>query len=962
MDRDKTESTSGPDTIIGPIKSTPKRGDKKPTRLSRGLVIFALTICWLTVLLEPWVAQYFELTLSFTYLLFGLELLIAILVSWLSWRYLNLWRRFEIRNLALAELRFLKRQYEIAEGVVKLGSWIANLETHEIWWTRGMYELFGYDIHQPIPEFHEFLEKVHAEEREMVRAARHNAVKSGQNFNVMYRFHHRSGRTIWVHSHGYCEKSSTGKIRRIQAVVRDITDNQVAFSSLQESEAKFRALANMGSDWYWETDIEHRFSWISVGAKRRLGDLATHALGKHRWDLNVFGVTEETWQRHREILNAHLPFEDFKVTLATEREGLVHVTISGEPIFGERGNFLGYRGVGRDVTMERSKEILLQIENGLASAMHQGLNASETVTAFIRVVCEQMGWAGGSRWYRQHGGETVARAESWGNARYMQYLLHPDDVITLESDTLQAEVWRTGKPRWINNLADHPGFTRTDIVRRLGLNAAIYIPITDRQAIIGVLVFLTVQNHEADQFIYQAAEVISRGVAQYLQRRRAEERLLFASTHDPLTELPNRSMLVDLIEKRLKQTTALAEFGVFFIDLDRYKNINDTLGHEAGDDALIQVAERLHNLLREEDVVARVGGDEFVVVIPGINTDTSAEALARRILREVEKPLSWNDRTYNLSASIGVAIAPRDGTTPYALIKNADTAMYRVKASGRNGTQIFNSAIQSEREDFLRLETELEKAIEQDQLELYYQPIFAVNDGRIIGLEALARWPHEEWGFVAPNRFIPVAEESNLIAKLGDWSIRRACLDHLELRALGLGDIAVSVNLSAKQLNDPALAEHVARILEELEMPAQQLRLELTESAWMRDPERAIYLMERIRKLGVQLVIDDFGTGYSSLAYVKNLPVSTLKIDRAFIKGLPDSAGDRAIIEAIITLCDRLNLQVVAEGVEQAEQLTALKELHCNAAQGYFISKPLPFTEVQALLKKQNEGKTLLIH
>lgn len=954
MDRENIEKPSDLDTVIGQAKSLPPTSSsRKPTQLSRSLVALAIGISWCFVISVPFINQQFKLPLSLMIGLFVIATTIAILVSFLALRYISLWRRYEIRNLALAELRFLKRQYEVAEEVVKLGSWIANLQTREILWTRGMYELFGFDIKQPIPEFNVFLSRIHPDEREMVRLARHQAAKEGQNFNLTYRFCHMDGRVLWIHSHGYCEKNRSGKVKRIQAVVRDVTETQLAFSNLQESEAKFRALANMGSDWYWETDIEHRFSWISVSATRRLGDFSKNALGKHRWDLDIFGVSEEAWQRHREILDAHLPFEDFYLSVATPRDGLAHVTISGQPIFDTRGNFQGYRGVGRDVTIERSKEILLQIENGLATAMHNGHTASETVTTFIRVVCEQMGWAGGSRWYRQHGGGTVARAESWGSARYMQYLLHPDDVIALESDTIQAEVWRTARPRWINNLAEQPGFTRNNLVRHLGFNAAIYIPITDRQIVIGVLVFLSAQNHEADQFIYQAAEVISRGVAQYLQRRRAEERLLFASTHDPLTELPNRAMLVDIIEKRLQKGGSLAEFGLFFIDLDRYKNINDTLGHEAGDDALIQMAKRLTKLLREEDVIARVGGDEFVVVIPGIAQDSAAEAIAHRILREIEIPLSWHDRTYNLSASIGVALAPRDGNAAYTLIKNADTAMYRVKSSGRNGIQIFNLDIQLEREDFLRLETELEKAIEQNRLQLYYQPIFSVSSGLIIGLEGLARWLHDEWGFVAPSRFIPVAEESNLIAKLGDWSIRRACLDHMELRALGLGDIAVSVNLSAKQLNDPALAEYIEQILEELEMPPHQLHLELTESAWMRDPDRAIYLMERIRRLGVELVIDDFGTGYSSLAYVKNLPVSTLKIDRAFIQGLPNNPGDKAIVEAIITLCERLNLDVVAEGIESPEQLTALKELSCHAAQGYYLGEPVPFDQLEKILKTQ---------
>ncbi|RCS59643.1 EAL and GGDEF domain-containing protein [Parvibium lacunae] len=931
-----------------------------PSQAWRGNLIATacIAVAWLWVCAFPFVAAFpAGATQSTWILLFG-SIGIATITTLLGVRYLILSRRHEIRTLAIAELRFLRRQYEIAEGVVKLGSWIMNLQTQEIWWTRGTYDLYGYEPAAPIPSFKDFLLQVHPDDRALVRDARMGAVHEGKNFNVVYRFQRHDGQMIWVRSHGHCEKDQAGKTRRIQAVVRDITDSQHAFATIQDSEAKFKALADMGSDWYWETDQEHRFTWISSGARKTLGLMAETGIGKRRWDLPIFGVDETDWQRHRDILEARLAFEGFSFSIVNETGRVSHATVSGRPFFNHSGEFLGYRGVARDITEERSQEILLQIENGLAHSMHQELSPAQAVTNFIRVVCEQMGWAGGSRWYRQHGGGTVARAESFGNARYMQYLAYPDEVIAVESDTLQAEVWRTGKAHWVKNLSEHPGFTRADAARRLGFHSAFYIPIVDRQTVISVMVFLSTQNHEADQFIYQVAEVTSRSVAQYLQRRRAEERLLFASTHDALTNLPNRAMLIDLIEKRLAQIPAPSQtseetnsFSVFFIDLDRYKNINDTLGHEAGDDALRQIARRLTQLLRTEDVVARVGGDEFVVVVPSVINDRAAEAVARRILREIELPLAWHDRTHSLSASIGVAIAPRDGRTAFSLIKNADTAMYRVKSTGRNGIQVFNAAIQAEREDFLRLETELDKAIEQDQLQLYYQPVIDIASGKIIAMEGLARWPHAEWGFVAPTRFIPVAEESNLIARLGDWSIRRACLDHLELRALGLGDIAVSVNLSAKQLNDPALSEHISRILRELQMPPEMLRLELTESAWMRDPERAILLMRRIQDLGVRLVIDDFGTGYSSLAYVKNLPVTTLKIDRAFITGLPQDSGNAAIVQSVITLCERLNLQVIAEGVETSEQLEALRGYQCHAAQGFFIGKPMPLESIQHLIR-----------
>lgn len=438
------------------------------------------------------------------------------------------------------------------------------------------------------------------------------------------------------------------------------------------------------------------------------------------------------------------------------------------------------------------------------------------------------------------------------------------------------------------------------------------------------------------------------------ERKTAEARIYHLAHSDSLTSLNNRLSLDD----RLTQALATAQrehtlLAVMFIDLDHFKRINDSLGHGIGDGLLKEVAQRLRSLMRDSDIVARLGGDEFVVVQTGIAAAFDAMPVASKILHVLDDPCVIDGHTLHVTSSIGVSIYPDDGTTIEALMKNADTAMYHAKAKGRNGIQFFTAGMNTLAEERLALEGELREAFTTGAFELHYQPKVLADSGRIEGFEALVRWRHPRLGLIPPVKFIPIAEETGLIAPLGKWVLEAACRQLADWRAAGIEGIRVAVNLSAHQLRSETLVEEVRDALARHHISPALIELEITETAAMADPERAIGQLRALRELGVTLAIDDFGTGYSSLAYLKLLPIQVLKIDRAFVQDIETDPNDAAISKATIALARSLGLKVVAEGVENTLQQAFLAENDCDLLQGYHFGKPAPAGEWLERLKAQ---------
>ena len=432
---------------------------------------------------------------------------------------------------------------------------------------------------------------------------------------------------------------------------------------------------------------------------------------------------------------------------------------------------------------------------------------------------------------------------------------------------------------------------------------------------------------------------------------RFEQELEFQARHDILTGLANRALLRERLEQAMAVTRRSGQpLWVVFIDLDRFKFVNDTLGHDAGDLVLKNVAERLCDATREVDTVARLGGDEFVLLLPQHGNGEPGAAILQRIQDAVAQPLQLGEYEFFLSCCMGVAVYPDDGVDADTLIKHADIAMYRAKEQGRGHWQFYASSMNAGTLERLELESELRHALERGQFHLEYQPQLDLASGAVVGMEALLRWQHPQLGRVPPASFIGLAEEMGLIIPIGDWVLRTACAQARAWQLAGHGPLRLAVNLSARQFKQKNLLHAVAQVLADTGLDAAHLELELTESMVMHDVEQATTIMAKLKALGVQLSIDDFGTGYSSLAYLRHFPIDVLKIDKTFVSDITHSIDDAAIVRAIISLAHSLRLKVIAEGVETEQQLAFLRQHGCDQMQGYLFSRPLAAPAFETLL------------
>ena len=683
-----------------------------------------------------------------------------------------------------------------------------------------------------------------------------------------------------------------------------------AEAQLRESEARFRDIAESAGEFIWEIDASQTYRYLSERAGDAFGRPVAALIGTSVFD----HVPPEDGDalRDRIAAQAHAaqPFRQFELRIRRPDGEPRWLSFSGKPVVDADGRPTGsFRGAAEDVTLRKLNEENLLLAEKVFENSAQAILITDTQARIVSVnpaFTEITGY---------HAAEAIGHNPSiFASGRHDAAFYAAMWGELKRSGAWSGEVWDRRKngeifPKWltINAVTDASGGEATHYV-------AIFSDITERK-----------EN---------------------------EARIEHIAYHDALTGLPNRFAL----QAHLAQSLADArrnctQLAVMFIDLDRFKTINDSLGHDIGDQLLIAVAQRLRSVMREIDTVARLGGDEFVIVVPGIAATEDAARVAEKVIEVIGQPLVLAGHALHSSPSIGIGIYPSDGADADALMKNADTAMYHAKQHGRNGYHFFTANMNAAATERLLLETQLRGAIQRNELHLAYQPQVQLATGGIVGVEALARWNHPERGTIPPDKFIPVAEEAGLIIALGAWVLEEACRQAMLWDAQGLPPLRIAVNLSSAQFRDRNLVQHIEQILHRTGLPANRLELEITESAMMENSEQTAEVLRSLGSLGIHLAIDDFGTGYSSLSYLKRFPLGRLKIDRSFVMDLERDANDLAITEGIILLARSLGLAVTAEGIETPAQLDMLKSFGCGEGQGYLFSRPLAPADLASLLQ-----------
>jgi diguanylate cyclase (GGDEF)-like protein/PAS domain S-box-containing protein len=764
------------------------------------------------------------------------------------------------------------------------------------------------------------------------------------SFQVEKRYLRKDGSAVWIGLTVAVKRGASGNPVSDIFVWEDISARKQAAEALRLSEERFRSLVNLSSDWYWEQDADLRFTWSSNEQMEKAAARAQSLLGQRRWDLPDLKPLFGSWDEHKKTVAERRPYRDFELLRVGDDGAARYLSVSGEPIFDERGNFRGYRGTGREITQHKRDEHLLRLEHTVTRCLSDADSTSGALTGVIRAVCETEGWPCGEYWGVDESAGTLRFGGFWDalDAETRQIFRQAHQFEFAPGVGLAGRIWQTGEPLWIADVSKDSRMLRRELARDAGLRGAFLFPCMTENKAVGVFAFWSRAIREPDERLLQAIRVIGSQIGQFLRRKQTEERIQYLATHDGLTALPNRVMFHELLCVEIESARRYErKFAVLFIDLDRFKFVNDTLGHQAGDSLLAEMSARLRAALRASDVIARLGGDEFVVLLREVRDPAQVTAVVRKILSAALKPMDILGQECRVTASIGIALYPSDAQDEQSLMKNADLAMYLAKEEGKNNYQFYSAEIQARSIEKLALESGLRGALERNEFSLQYQAKLDLRTEIITGVEALLRWNNPELGAVTPMQFIPVAEETGLIVPVGKWVLETACAQNVAWQRQGLPALCMAVNLSPRQFADPDLVADLSAVLKHTGLAPELLELEITESMVMHNTDRAVKVLSAIKTLGVRLAIDDFGTGYSSLAQLKRFPIDTLKVDRSFIRDIPDNTEDKAITEAIIALGCTLGLTVVAEGVETKEQQTFLREQSCDEMQGYYFSKPV---------------------
>jgi diguanylate cyclase (GGDEF)-like protein/PAS domain S-box-containing protein len=752
------------------------------------------------------------------------------------------------------------------------------------------------------------LNNIHPDDRDKVRVKAIRCLKKESVEPYEYRFINGDDELRYI-----LETVTSIKFKGERATLgsfMDITERKMM-------EEKYRNVLENIQEGYFEVDLTGNFTFVNDSICRVLGYPRDELMGMNNQKYTTDKETaKKVYQAFNLVYRTGVPLKEFGWNITTKAGKKRYIEGSIDLLKDTSGKITGFRGISHDVTERNQAE----------KALRQSEEKYRSILENIQEAYFEVDLAGNFNFYNDSLCRiTACSREELLRANYRQF---SDEENSKKVFMAFNKVFKTGEPSeafdWL-------------IIRKDGTKRYIEASVSLKKDSSG----------KPSGF---------KGVIRDItERKMIEQELNHLATHDVLTGLPNRLMFSQLLNHAiLSAQRNRKQLAVLFIDLDRFKTINDSLGHEAGYVMLQEIASRFRHLLRAADIVGRLGGDEFIIMIEDVNELSQVATLAQKLLTTTIKPLEIMGEECRVTASIGISIYPSDGQDEQSLMKNADIAMYFAKEEGKNNYQFYSENIRSIANERLSIETNLRRALERNELYLDYQAKMDFKTGRITGVEALLRWNNPYLGSVTPTQLIPVAEETGMIVPIGRWVMRTACAQNVAWQRQGLPAICMAVNLSLRQLTDDRLLIDIKNILEETGMAPHLLELEITESMVMHNPAHLIAVLNKIKDMGVRLAIDDFGTGYSSLAQIKNFPINTLKVDRSFIRNLPFNSENKAITEAVIIMGKNLRLTVVAEGVETKEEENFLRQQVCDEMQGFYFSKPIAPDQFADLLRSNH--------
>ena len=688
------------------------------------------------------------------------------------------------------------------------------------------------------------------------------------------------------------------RTRELEAALRK---NEEITIALREAGERFRRLTELSSDWYWEQDAHFRFTMVSTNSQTYDVVRPDLFIGKTRWEGNL-EVNPEIWVEHREKLNNHQPFSDLEYPIVIN--GTEHwFSITGEPLFDTNNTFTGYWGTGKYITTRKRVELMHREQSEIIEMIATNVPLKLVLERLMYHIETQLHDVMASILLLDDDGIHLTMSAGPSLPAGYKELL---DTIPIgpKSGSCGTSVYERRQIIVSDIMTDPLWEDYRELIAPFGLHSCWSTPIfSHERKVAGTFAIYSREVRSPTAEEQRLIKMSTRIAGIAVERRESEKRIIHMAHHDALTGLPNRILL----ELQLTQAILFARrsgqgISVIFLDLDNFKIINDSLGHNVGDEILKAVAQRMSNCVRASDTVARLGGDEFVIILNEQtgHTDSITPTL-QKIRDAIAQTIEIDQTRLQVTCSMGLARYPNDGEDITTLLMNADAAMYRAKEYGRNNYQFYTTEMNAKVRNKLELQEGLRNAIARDELILMYQPQINLHTGQIFGVEALVRWQHPVMGLISPAEFIPLAEQTGLIVQIGNWVLRTACLQNKQWQKAGIPPITISVNVSARQFKEQTLIDGVRHALEESRLAPRYLELELTESLIMQDLLQSVATMHELNNMGVQLAIDDFGTGYSSLSSLKSFPIDRLKIDQSFVRYLCDHEDDKAIVTAVIS-------------------------------------------------------------